>query len=121
MVSKSPYGNITYPKDPGSGGGGFLLPQSHQSSSGGGIINIQVENLTMDSVSINSDGRNGSQGGGGGSGGSISIDYSWLSFGKNNSTITANGGGGDKLSSSGSGGRIRFWNHNWNISTGNDT
>lgn len=51
----------------------------------------------------------GIQGGGGGAGGSISIDYTNFAA-ANNSKITAIGGVGK---SSGSGGRIRFWDQNW--------
>jgi hypothetical protein len=113
MASQSAYGNFSYPNDPGSGGG-FILPSSLQSSSGGGIINIQVINFNFTSNSvISAEGKQGKQGGGGGSGGSISIDYSLLNI--DNSKISVNGGTGDKkLSSSGAGGRIRFWDHNNN-------
>ena len=41
----------------------------------------------------------------------MSLDYNNI-FG-NSSIVTANGGNGDKMSSSGSGGRIRLWNHLW--------
>jgi hypothetical protein len=106
MVSKQPYGDIKYPKDPGSGGG-FILPQSIQSSSGGGLINIQVFHLRINNSRILSEGKNGRQGGAGGSGGSISIDYSNITI-LTSALISANGGNGDKQKSSGAGGRIRF-------------
>ena len=57
------------------------------------------------------EGRNGIQGGGGGAGGSISLDYNQIY--STDVLISANGGNGDKVSSSGSGGRIRLWNHQW--------
>ena len=59
--------------------------------------------------SIQSNGVGGIQGGGGGAGGSISIDYTNI-VSVNHSKIIANGGVGK---SSGSGGRIRFWDQNW--------
>jgi hypothetical protein len=92
IFSQSPYGNISYPNDPGSGGG-FILDKSYQSSSGGGIINIQVLNLTLGNSSILSEGKYGRQGGGGGSGGSISIDFTNF-YNGTNTTISANGGTG---------------------------
>ena len=110
LVSKKPYGSIWFPSDPGSGGG-FFLPQSRESSSGGGIINLQAISIDIYNSSISSDGKNGIQGGGGGAGGSISLDYNVTHT--NLTNITCNGGNGDKTSSSGSGGRIRLWNHNW--------
>ena len=58
---------------------------------------------------MKSDGKNGVQGGGGGAGGSISLDYESI---QSDSLISASGGSGEK-SSSGAGGRIRLWNHNW--------
>lgn len=108
LISKPPYGSIDFPYSPGSGGG-FYLRNSRDSSSGGGVINIQSSNLTLLNSTVTSDGKNGFQGGGGGAGGSISIDYNYINT---NSVISANGGNGDK-SSSGAGGRIRLWNHQW--------
>lgn len=108
LVSNLPYGTIDYPYQPGSGGG-FFISSSKESSTGGGVISIQAYNLSLINSNILANGKNGIQGGGGGAGGSISIDFVNLIA---NSNITANGGNGDR-SSSGSGGRIRFWNHNW--------
>lgn len=65
----------------------------------------------MVNSSVLAEGRNGIQGGGGGAGGSISLDYNKIAG--LNVIISANGGNGDKVSSSGSGGRIRLWNHMW--------
>jgi hypothetical protein len=78
-------------------------------SSGGGVINIQGQVITINSASLLANGVGGIQGGGGGAGGSISIDYTQLSA-SGNSIMTANGGNGK---SSGSGGRIRIWDQNW--------
>ncbi len=74
---------------------------------------MQALNISLQQNFITSDGKNGIQGGGGGAGGTISLDYNTLSATGYLTTISANGGNGDKMSSSGSGGRIRLWNHNW--------
>lgn len=110
LVSRQPYDSLAYPKEPGSGGG-FFLPRSRESSSGGGVINIQAQTLNFTLTSVTADGKNGIQGGGGGAGGTISLDYNKI-YG-NYSLVSANGGNGDRMSSSGSGGRIRLWNHMW--------
>ena len=117
MVSNPPYGKLEYPSQPGSGGG-FFLPSSRESSSGGGVINIQAVQMKFINSTIEANGKNGIQGGGGGAGGSISLDYTLLLA---SASLTANGGNGDR-SSSGAGGRIRLWNHNWqqqNVTQGN--
>ena len=110
-MSKPPYGSIEFPYAPGSGGG-FFIPESKESSSGGGIINIQTPNLTLNNSNINSQGKNGIQGGGGGAGGAISIEYFSLQVLQSN--ISVKSGNGEK-SSSGAGGRIRLFNHNWKL------
>lgn len=110
LVSRPPYGSYSYPSNPGSGGG-FFLPHSRESSAGGGIINIQAMTLIVNFSLILSEGKTGIQGGGGGAGGSISIDCNFTNG--TLTTISANGGRGDKMSSSGAGGRIRIWNHFW--------
>lgn len=51
LVSKPPYGDVAFPNTPGSGGG-FFLPHSRESSSGGGVINVQCLNLTLNQTSI---------------------------------------------------------------------
>lgn len=109
-MSKIPYGSVEYPYAPGSGGG-FFIPQSKESSSGGGIINIQTQSLTLSNSIISATGKNGTQGGGGGAGGAIYIDYQNLNTSGLN-LISADGGNGSK-SSSGGGGRIRIYNHDW--------
>lgn len=111
LVSRQPYDSIPYPIEPGSGGG-FFMPHSRESSSGGGVINIQGEIFNFNASLVLAEGKNGIQGGGGGAGGSISMDYSKI-YSPFLTVISANGGNGDKMSSSGSGGRIRLWNHMW--------
>ena len=77
-------------------------------SSGGGVINIQTETLSINGSQILANGVEGIQGGAGGAGGSISVDYNQLI--SSGSKMSANGGSGR---SSGSGGRIRIWDQNW--------
>jgi hypothetical protein len=78
-------------------------------SSGGGVINIQTNMLIIQNSILLANGISGIQGGGGGSGGSISIDFmNSNTFGS--IVISVNGGDGK---SSGGGGRIRYYNHNW--------
>eukprot|EP00919_Chromeraceae_sp_WS-2016_P034525 GHVR01081691.1.p1 GENE.GHVR01081691.1~~GHVR01081691.1.p1 ORF type:complete len:114 (-),score=21.14 GHVR01081691.1:928-1269(-) len=106
-MSRPPYGKFDFPTTPGSGAGFFMKDSKGVSSSGGGVINIQVDEFYATNSIINSDGKEGTQGGGGGAGGSVSIDYLTI---MSSMSISANGGNG---TSSGAGGRIRLWNHNW--------
>lgn len=62
----------------------------------------------MYNTTIEANGKPGTQGGGGGSGGSIALDY--MSVKGNISSINVNGGSGK---SSGGGGRLWLWDHNW--------
>lgn len=83
------------------------------------MINIQVNSLYLENSSLLANGTNGIQGGGGGSGGSISLDFAAVQIATTPGTsvmITANGGSGK---SSGGGGRIRYFYHNWNAISGN--
>lgn len=70
-------------------------------------------NLTFQQTSVLAEGKNGIQGGGGGAGGTISLNYRLLNALGAQTIVSVNGGNGDKMSSSGSGGRIRLWNYNW--------
>lgn len=63
----------------------------------------------LDNSSLISNGIGGIQGGGGGSGGSVSVDFCSLTT-LSSPLISANGG---NAKSSGAGGRVRFFNHNW--------
>ena len=58
---------------------------------------------------MSSNGKNGIQNGGGGAGGAVSLDYNFIAADAN---FTVTGGTADR-GGSGSGGRIRMWNHNW--------
>lgn len=69
---------------------------------------MQAQTMSIMNSSLQSNGVGGIQGGGGGAGGSISMDFYVMT--SNYSTASANGGAGK---SSGSGGRIRFWDQNW--------
>jgi len=65
--------------------------------------------LILDNSVFLANGIGGIQGGGGGSGGSISIDYCSPTI-SGLVNISANGG---SAKSSGGGGRVRFFYHNW--------
>ena len=108
LVSSPPYNRELIPKYPGSGGG-FFLKELTEVSSGGGVINIQVHQLTVVDSCFLANGVAGVQGGGGGSGGSVSIDFSFADL-TDKVRISANGG---NARSSGGGGRVRFFYHNW--------
>jgi hypothetical protein len=108
LLSSPPYNWGLFPKYAGSGGG-FFLKELTEVSAGGGIINIQVDQLNLQNSNFLANGVGGIQGGGGGSGGSIAIDFTTLNM-MGMVNITANGGTGK---SSGGGGRVRFYYHNW--------
>ncbi len=63
----------------------------------------------MVSTDVEANGSPGVQGGGGGSGGAVSIDFFSL-FLFNSNSISAKGG---FSRSSGGGGRVRMFDHNW--------
>ena len=113
-MSRPPYDRDLIPKYPGSGGG-FFLKELSEISSGGGVMNIQVNNLNILNSNLSANGVGGIQGGGGGSGGSISIDFLNLNT-SGNVSILVNGGNGK---SSGGGGRLRYFYHNWTYIGGN--
>jgi hypothetical protein len=101
-----PYGNITAPTDPGSGGGGNH--SSYHGTSGGGVIRIQANTLTHNGT-ITANGISGTTWHGTGSGGSIWIDVTTIS---GQGTIQANGGNSVMDSGAGGGGRIAFYYEN---------
>ncbi len=90
MISRSPYEFDSYPSSPGSGGG-FFLAGIKDSSSGGGVINIQGNTIDIEDSFVEANGKDGTQGGGGGSGGSIALDYTKITV-TGNSIISVNGG-----------------------------
>ena len=108
----STYGTSTKPTYFGSGGGNdnSYGGQNALGGNGGGIINIQTNNLRVNGT-ISSNGLNGSNvsEAGGGSGGSILIKTNVLA-GKG--YILANGG--DSYGGAGSGGRVAIFYHNKN-------
>jgi hypothetical protein len=95
-----PYGSITAPVDPGSGGGGNH--SSYHGTSGGGVIRIETGTLTLNGT-ITANGISLLGYHGAGSGGSIHIDVSTVS---GQGTIQANGGNSNSQCGAGSGGRI---------------
>lgn len=100
LAPRQTYGSIRNPTLKGSGGGTFQQTSS-SISSGGGIIFVQTQNLTVLSESmLLADGSPGILSSGGGSGGSINIELAVLT---GNLSLSARGGQGK---SSGGGGRI---------------
>jgi hypothetical protein len=69
------YGSIYDPRDPGSGGGGYL--SSDPGGNGGGVLHIEAVELDL-AGNIYADGGMSTTYGGGGSGGSIRLDVTTL-------------------------------------------
>ena len=95
------YGSFYDPNELGSGGGS----DSNPGGSGGGLIRIVSEVLTL-SGRILANGDNGSRYAGGGSGGGIKITTTTIT---GSGAIQANGGGGGPESGGGGGGRIAVY------------
>jgi hypothetical protein len=101
-----PYGSITAPVDPGSGGGGN--DKNTHGTSGGGVIRLQAGNLTLNGT-ITANGISAANWHGTGSGGSIWIDVTTIS---GQGFIRANGGSSGSDSGAGGGGRIALYYEN---------
>jgi hypothetical protein len=103
-----PYGSITDPQYPGSGGGGEGI--NYPGTSGGGIIKIQAETLTLNGT-VTGNGISSTDWSGTGSGGSIWIDVGTIT---GSGIIQANGGSSYLQCGAGSGGRIALYYGNSN-------
>jgi hypothetical protein len=100
-IGGSPYGSLTMPLDPGSGGGGaspFL------GGAGGGVVHLIVTGALRVDGKISANGVAGTlPSAGGGSGGGICLAAGTLA---GSGLISANGGAGNALGGGGGGGRI---------------
>jgi hypothetical protein len=98
------YGSFRQPNDFGSGGGSDSGPGGY----GGGLVVLNVPNLTIDGAIV-ANGADGSTYGGGGSGGAIRLAVTTLNGSGN---IRANGGAAGSNSGGGGGGRIAIYFQN---------
>lgn len=96
-----PYGSVTAPLAPGSGGAGG---QDGSGTNGGGAIRIEAADLVTVNGTIRADGKNVATRGGGGAGGSIYIVCARLAA--TNGSIRAIGGDLGSSGGGGAGGRI---------------
>ncbi len=116
VVYGAPYGSITQPNEPGSGGGHW------NGGTGGGVVHLTIGGAFLLDGRITANGTNGtwssymdySYSGGGGSGGSIYIGAETFT---GQGLIAANGGAGAGGSGGGAGGRIAI-HYNTNTFTG---
>ena len=92
------YGNITFPSDYGSTGGG----NSRDRGEGGGVVILKTGDLIHDGL-IDASGGPGSSGNGAGSGGSIQVTTDFL---KGSGTFRTRGGDASLPARGGGGGRI---------------
>lgn len=112
-TSGAPYGNITWPSLPGSGGGEGYKRYSFApgvDGYGGGVLHISAARVIVNGV-IDCDGSQGFGGGGGGAGGSLLITSSLLTGSGQIRAVGGAGGfsGGLVSGGGGSGGRIALY------------
>jgi hypothetical protein len=95
------YDSVSYPTQPGSGGGGY---SSGNGGYGGGALNLYVSSTLTVNGRLSANGGDGMTGAGGGSGGSLNL----VSIGQlaGSGLISANGGATTGSAGGGAGGRI---------------
>ncbi len=116
-----PYGSLSEPSDPGSGGGG-VFSEAYMGGSGGGAVLIDASGTVTLNGTINANGQTVTTRKGAGSGGSIWIKCATLTG--NGAVLSARGGTSDRTyGGAGGGGRIALQYGtldnftNWNIDT----
>ena len=110
------YGDVTYPDESGSGGGGHYAWSSYLGGNGGGLVKITAGTLTVDGSILADGGSPPDWNGGGGSGGGVLLNILTLAGG---GTISAKGGAGIYNAGSGGGGRIAVYYETLTLPTAN--